>query len=645
MKKLLLLLLAVTSLCGVARGQNATSPPPSALEVARPMEWTTELVNGWKVYEGDDPAFAHPDFDDSGWQPVDMSDLGAAKRGWRWYRARFKLPAQHPQFALLIEGGEGAYELYINGERAPGAELLSTLRVRRPIERVYSLTQVPDNLTIALRTNTPPVYSAWRLYLIMDIVLGTPDAIENQRAVMESVRLYTVLPTIAINLLLMIAGIGVFAMRRSQPQQKEYLWLGLYLFLLGLANLLFGCQESGLAPLSTDFLFSDLILYVATIAQIEFTFSFGGQRVGRLWRVYEAILVLDPILLVLPTWLGYFPSEAYAILEALVMLPAALILPILLFVWYRRGNREAGWLILPSLLPAATVALFDIGTVSIFLGWHPLDFLDNPIPLGPIPLSPIDVGDVLFLLAIGIVIFFRFSRVSREQARTAAELEAAREIQQRLVPASLPVIAGYKIEAVYLPAEEVSGDFYQVLKRSDGSALIVVGDVSGKGLKAAMTGALAIGALRALAAEDPSPGVFLSHLNRQIYQTQNNGFITCLCTRLEHNGSVTMANAGHLPPYRDGKEIAIESDFPLGIAEEVEYAEMRFQLAPGETLTLLSDGVVEARNATGELYGFERTREISVQSARSIAETAQGYGQEDDITVLTLSRMSAGVGD
>jgi len=184
-----------------------------------------------------------------------------------------------------------------------------------------------------------------------------------------------------------------------------------------------------------------------------------------------------------------------------------------------------------------------------------------------------------------------------------------------------------------------------VLEQTDGSALVVVGDVSGKGLKAAMTGALAIGALRTLAAENRNPAAFLTDLNRQMHGAQDGGFVTCICMWLAPDGSVTMANAGHLAPYRNGVEIEIASGFPLGIADPVEYAENRFQLAPGETLTLLSDGVVEARSAKGELYGFERTREISVQSAKSIAEAARGFGQEDDITVLTLSRLAARAAD
>jgi phosphoserine phosphatase RsbU/P len=97
----------------------------------------------------------------------------------------------------------------------------------------------------------------------------------------------------------------------------------------------------------------------------------------------------------------------------------------------------------------------------------------------------------------------RLTVLSREQARAAAELGAAREIQRRLVPGTLPLLAGCRLEAAYLPASEVGGDFYQVLPQADGSSLLVIGDVSGKGLKAAMTGALAIGSLRTLASENP----------------------------------------------------------------------------------------------------------------------------------------------
>ena len=226
----------------------------------------------------------------------------------------------------------------------------------------------------------------------------------------------------------------------------------------------------------------------------------------------------------------------------------------------------------------------------------------------------------------------------------AAELSAAREIQRRLVPETLPEIAGYELEAAYFPAEEVGGDFYQVLESKGGAKLVVVGDVSGKGLKAAMTGTLAIGALRALATEGLGPGAVLERLNGQMVESSGEGFITCVCARIGAQGEVTVANAGHLPPYRNGEELALEPDLPLGIAEDVQYGERAFRLERGDQMTLLSDGVVEARDGRGALFGFERTRAISGQTAGAIAAAALEYGQADDITVVTLTRTRGGAG-
>jgi serine phosphatase RsbU (regulator of sigma subunit) len=324
------------------------------------------------------------------------------------------------------------------------------------------------------------------------------------------------------------------------------------------------------------------------------------------------------------------------LIEAAATAPVGLLLSILLFIWYRQGNREAGWLILPSLAPAVSTALFDLGTASIYLGWRPFYFLVDPILIGPIALQLVDIGALLFLLSIAIVMFFRFSRVTREHARVAAELAAAREIQQNLVPEVLPSLPDYTIEAAYFPAEEVGGDFYQVLPQTDGSIVVVVGDVSGKGLKAAMTGALAIGALRALAAETSDPPQLLSRLNREILGQQGSGFITCLCIKVNPKGQVTISNAGHLPPYKNGEELSVEGGLPLGLLPDLVYAASSFEVNHGDSLTLLSDGVVEARGVKGELFGFERTKAISAGSAHDIAAAAQQFGQEDDITVVKL---------
>jgi sigma-B regulation protein RsbU (phosphoserine phosphatase) len=637
---LLLLLLAATSasLSAQTADSSAAAPDSSITDRAHAQQWSSHIETGWRVHEGDDPAWANPSFNDSAWQSAELDDLGPSRPGWRWYRLHLTLHENHPDLSLLLYGGDGTYSLFVNGVEQPGTLIRSSLGVSRPTEWTIPLDVPATGVVLALRTHTPPIYANWHLPQFMTASIGTPDAIENQRQVMQSARMYAAFPAIAVNLLLILAGIGAFALYRSQPNQSEYLWLGLYLFLLGLSDLMWGCQVQGLLPLSANFFAADPLIYAATFAQIEFTYSFGGRRVGRAWRVYE-ILLLAPLALLYLQWKGLLPSTVYLLIEALIVIPVALLLPVFLLLWYRRGNREAGWLILPSLLPAAIVTLGNFGSISIFLGWHRLDFLDDLIPIGVAQMQLDDAGDLLFLLAIAVVIFFRFTRVSREQARSAAELEAAREIQQRLVPAALPEFPGFHFEAAYLPAQEVGGDFYQIIAQQDGYALIVVGDVSGKGLKAAMTGALAIGALRTLADENLSPGVLLARLNRQMLAKQESGFITCLCVRMSLDGSLTMANAGHLSPYRRGEEIELDSGLPLGLTADAEYPETQLELAPGDTLTLLSDGVVEAMDAQHQLFGFERTRAISIQSAHNIATAAQAFGQEDDITVLTLKRI------
>ena len=612
-----------------------------AQDATRWQNGTVNLNEGWREQDGDNLAWAQPNFDDSQWGTVEIDDIGAATPGKRWFRLHVTLPPGRRHLRLLLAGGEGTYELYVNGDLQDGPRLSFLFGVHRPTEQVYALddeiTDADTDLVLALRTRPSRTYRFYHLPLFLTAALGTPGAIEILREAMERDRLYAATPAIGFNLVLVLGGIGALALYRSQ-RRREYLWLGLYLLALGLSNGLADCSSDGVIALGWNDFLADPLIYVFTILQIEFTFSFAGQRVTRAWRIYEFLLP-TPLILFALMFSGLVPSNPYGLVEAAVILPAAVLLPVLLFVWYRGGNREAGWLILPSLLPAAATALFDVGYVSIYQGWTRTVFLDDPIMLGPIPIQLADLGDFLFVLAIAVVMFLRFTRVSREQARTAAELAAAREIQRRLVPETVPEVEGYEVAAAYFPAEEVGGDFYQVLESKGGTKLVVVGDVSGKGLKAAMTGTLAMGALRALAGEGLGPGALLTRLNRQLAETGNEGFVTCVCARLGAQGEVTVANAGHLPPYRNGEEMEFEPDLPLGMGAVAEYAEHGFRLEEGDRLTLLSDGVVEARDAEGELFGFARTRAISAETADTIAEAALRYGQADDITVLTLTRL------
>jgi sigma-B regulation protein RsbU (phosphoserine phosphatase) len=183
----------------------------------------------------------------------------------------------------------------------------------------------------------------------------------------------------------------------------------------------------------------------------------------------------------------------------------------------------------------------------------------------------------IFIFALLLFLIRRFSLARQEETRLSSEFESARNIQSLLIPAKPPVTPGFAIESVYLPASEVGGDFFQIMPANDGSLLVVFGDVSGKGLKAAMTVGAIIGALRGCSVRKPVD--VLAHLNRVLHG-QITGFVTCTAALIAANGNMTLANAGNLPPYRNGQELDVESGLPLGITPNVCYSETTFQLNP-----------------------------------------------------------------
>lgn len=593
-----------------------------------------ELTTGWRYHIGDNPAWASPTLDDSGWPKVSSTNDPGPPIAWD--RLTLQLPPGHGPLAVFLLVDKGTGEVYLDGKRPPQDGFLPWWRASAAGEQVLPLPTSSTTVVIALRRRMPALgsmgyvgnFTAW---------VGSPNEMKSLAAAHKTREIAGFLVSGATNLVIVIAGLGIMLLYLSQRSKREYLWLGVYLLLLGSSFGTLSMSSRGVGPGVVNDLWGDPVIFLFTVAQIEFTYAFIQRRPNILWRIYEAF-VLGSLLLSAINLFGAMNVNVYLAWESIVVTPAAVALPIVLFYWWRRGNREAGWLILPSLFPAAGVVVTNAVSLAQALNWQPIPpVLLSPRLWGIIPFADYDIADAIFLLAIGIVIFFRFTRVSREQARAAAELDAARTIQRQLVPVSLPEIEGFHVETAYLPADEVGGDFYQVLPQTRGRTLILVGDVSGKGLKAAMTGALAIGALRAMAEEELSPGTLLEKLNRQVTASQDTGFITCICARLDLDGTLTLANAGHLSPYRNGEEIACGPALPLGLTPDTAYTETTLRLGAGDLLTFLSDGVLEAQSSTSELFGFDRMRAISRESAQHIAEAARRFGQQDDITVLTLS--------
>ncbi len=244
------------------------------------------------------------------------------------------------------------------------------------------------------------------------------------------------------------------------------------------------------------------------------------------------------------------------------------------------------------------------------------------------------------LVVVSIAESRRRLRVELDKAALDTELAAAREIQRLMVPEMLPPTPGYAIESIYHPAAQVGGDFFQVIPLDGGQTLVVVGDVSGKGLSAAMIVSMLIGMLHTISRISQDPAQILAELNSRLFERKQGGFVTCLAVRLDPSGRVVLANAGHLPPWLNGAEVAFAGSLPLSLLASAAPEQVALEMQPGDRLTLITDGVVEARDTQGALFGFDRTQALMRQetSPLALAEAAIQYGQDDDLTVISILR-------
>jgi serine phosphatase RsbU (regulator of sigma subunit)/anti-sigma regulatory factor (Ser/Thr protein kinase) len=255
----------------------------------------------------------------------------------------------------------------------------------------------------------------------------------------------------------------------------------------------------------------------------------------------------------------------------------------------------------------------------------------------------------------------RVGQLVREQEAEAAtrqryeqELEVARLIQQNFLPKELPDLPGWQVAAYYSPAREVGGDFYDVIPLPDGRVGLVVGDVTDKGVPAALVMSATRSVLRASAQRLLEPGIVLERVNEHLFPDMpEKMFVTCLYGVLDpETGHLRFANAGHDVPYvrtADGVGELRARGMPLGLMPGMTYEEKETDLQPGDSVLLHSDGIVEAHDAERNMYGFPRLKETVARSGGSqdlidavLGDLAQFTGaateQEDDITMVAIQR-------
>ncbi len=621
------------------------------------------LLNGpWKFAIGDNPQWSQPEFNDSSWQdytvdaqhPVETAtealnneELPGWQRhghpgytGYAWYRIRVQAPPSAQGLAVLMPRYvDDGYEVYINGRKIGSLGKLDGWRTLYysqpevfPIPHSAMKEGVPNLLAIrvwSMRWGALPSEHNLDGGLRGVPLLGPTGLLRLLRQGELNGMWATLWPGwLLFGLFSSVGLISLFLFFFSRSQ-SEYLWAGISLTSLGL---LVGFES--IAPATRiPFQFSEVAQTLTDWVGLYALPLAGMHLLGvskKLWRRlnYGLMLVnLAHSLLYYAIQLGFLAPTVvndrvthFAFLA--IVLGEALLLLAIAIDGLRTIGRKA-WL---PLTPGLVFACGLIAQAS-----------------APLPSAAIGVYYYLYAaapIAVLVIFLIRFTEQQRENVRLSDDMKQAQEVQQVLLPEELPKIAGLTIKSEYRPAREVGGDFFQIVPHpADGSVLIVVGDVTGKGLQAGMLVALIVGAIRTAAQYDPDPLHVLQALNDRLCG-RGQAHATCLVLSIAADGVAVLANAGHLPPYLNGKELPMEGAVPLGMMSGAEFSVMRFRLAQEDMLVLMSDGVAEAQDRHGSLFGFERIRTMLQQAitAEDIATAAQQFGQEDDITVLTVAR-------
>jgi hypothetical protein len=668
----------ILACCATALAQP---PAPQAAPVARQITLgrsVLPLYGPWKFMPGDSPLdpvthqplWSSPSFNDASWESVDLTppagsfdpvggfsgySPGWTRRGhpglwgYAWYRIHLRVSAQ-PGEKLALTGPadvDDIYEIFANGQNIGSFGDFSHAR-----PTVYFTQPMMFPLPETTASGASGLVLALRVWMEPATLMVTPDAAgmhtapmlgdlatiaaENQMRWLELLRAYAPRPVEAT--LFLLLAVVAFSLILFDRSDRVYLWMG------------------------TAFLLSSITFALTTIG--SWTQWMSYVAITRIGDVVVGPLLFAVWIMVWWTWFrlhrpAWLP-RAVAVLTAVYMLSTMLaenlffvpvpfslastfqtatlilrILLLILLVWTViegiRLQGFEGWLVVPAVI-FVCIGRFsaELGVLHIRMIWFPFG----------IQLTINDLAGFLLVGTLALLLLRRLLQSVRDQRRLALDVKQAQEVQQVILPQPRTEFPGLVVESEYRPALEVGGDFFQIIPNpSDSSLLVVAGDVTGKGLKAGMLVALLVGAIRSTVESTTDPRQILEALNRRLLG-RGEAHATCLALRIAADGSVALANAGHMPPYLNGQPVSVDGSLPLGMTLSADFSVLRFHLAAGDRLVVISDGIVEATDTNRSLFGFERTCQLlrKAASAAEIAAAAQSWGQEDDISVISVTR-------
>ena len=585
----------------------------------------------WRWRNGFEAEWADSRYDDTSWENLAVPGKLPEGQGGE-FSIRIHLRCRARTDAALLAGRVGhAYTVFWDGKSI--GQFGETPPDTRSFEPRWMVFALPETVTAGDHVVAFRVHRAVALAESRPVVLAAGETRFGSLADLNSFAgdyigddFRSVLPQVLTAFGLFLAGIYFGFLPQALRGGMALQWMGT--FLLARAVLLgiglwngFGPME---VPLEWEILPAALLFRIHLVALAAFVFTLTGQRMTWYIRALFGVVLLSAILEIPQLGVRMHQGAGVVVLGLFAMTP------LWLAVWQLWNRRK-------STVEARALVWFVVAW-TVAASWTLLVEAHAPgtyIPAGPFRMWTTDAIALLMIPAILTLLIRRTEVQQTERKQLLDEMEAAREVQEMLVPATRARTPGYRIQSAYKPMAEVGGDFFQWFETSDHGVLLVAGDVSGKGLRAAMMVSMIVGLLQQRRSEQPSE--VLRELNHGLAGRVSGGFVTCCAARFTPEGLARIANAGHIPPYKNGSDLKLESGIPLGMMPEAEWEETAIQLLQNDRLVFLSDGVVEARSAGGELLGFDRARDLSYRPASEIARFAEKWGQEDDITVIAIT--------
>jgi hypothetical protein len=672
----------VVSLPTPALGQTSVVPSTSASAIAiEGLGRAIAPLDGpWHFHLGDDPNWASPSFDDSQWEQLTAEKPWGQQghpsyTGYAWYRLHLSLnsaPGDQSSFALLVPHLDDVYEIFWNGNsigrngkfpsypiwyRSTNAPVLYSLGPGTPESGTEHKSQLSG--TLAIRVWKAPLTSedsGQSGGFEGSPVVGYPESLAAYKTSLDYQWLRSNQFSFAEFLLYGITGLLCLLSWLRDRQQRTLLWMTGFALSPLIRVILYGMRipwtvglSNALGPPVSSI--RDISLWFLLIWLLHLDDNPSLIRLVRRFAVVSlAASTSDGLLSLLDASVSWYwlVQIADAVLTGIYFITAAVPLALVALAIKQHRHLDLARRLL-------VIAAFLWGMIQVVQGlapqgqrfthWTLAEKLRAPLfHLYGNAVSVPTLAGIFLLIALLYAVYRTSMEDRRRRSLLEHEMSSARELQQVLIPETFPSIPGFAITSAYCPALEVGGDFFQIIPLDDDFTLVILGDVSGKGLKAAIAVSLIVGLVRVLVENTQSPAQLLTELNRRLSGRLHGGFATCVALRIDPHGNCALASAGHPPPYLNDRELAIPGSFPLGLFPAVAYEETHLRVRVNDHLALYTDGLLEARSKTGELYGFERICELfaTLPNAARAAEAAVHFGQDDDISVVTLVRVPMG---